>query len=68
VHCWLVGDHLLLLRDFRPYVILFINVCVFITVATVWRQLARKGFWASWDNIHKFFNGNAVKASLVRVL
>jgi hypothetical protein len=47
----LVGDHLLLLRDFRPYVIIFINVCAVITVAMVWRSFAVKGFWALWDNI-----------------
>jgi uncharacterized YccA/Bax inhibitor family protein len=29
--CWLVGDHLML-RDFGPYGIIFINVCVVITV------------------------------------
>jgi hypothetical protein len=32
----LCGDHLLLLRDFWPYVIIFKNVCVVITVAMVW--------------------------------
>jgi uncharacterized YccA/Bax inhibitor family protein len=31
---WLVGDHLLL-RDFGPYGLIFINVCVVITVAMV---------------------------------
>jgi uncharacterized YccA/Bax inhibitor family protein len=30
--CWLVGDNLML-RDFGPYGIIFINVCVVITVA-----------------------------------
>jgi hypothetical protein len=32
--CWLVGEHLLLM-DFRPYGIIFMNVCVVITVAMV---------------------------------
>jgi hypothetical protein len=27
-------------------------VCVFITVAVVWRSFAVKGFWALWDNIY----------------
>jgi hypothetical protein len=31
---WLLGDHLLL-RDFGPYGIIFMNVCVVITVAMV---------------------------------
>jgi hypothetical protein len=30
---WLVGDHLLLLRDSWPYVIICMNVCVVIIVA-----------------------------------
>jgi hypothetical protein len=32
---WLLGDHFLFLRDFGPYVKIFMNVCV-ITVAMVW--------------------------------
>jgi hypothetical protein len=32
--CWLVSKHLLL-SDFRPYVIIFMNVWVVITVAMV---------------------------------
>jgi ABC-type polysaccharide transport system permease subunit len=31
---WLVGDHLLF-RDFRPYAIMFTNVCVVIIVSMV---------------------------------
>jgi hypothetical protein len=30
-----VGHHLLLLRDFGSYVIIFMNVCVVITIAMV---------------------------------
>jgi uncharacterized YccA/Bax inhibitor family protein len=41
---WLVGDHLLL-RNFGPYVIIFMNVCVVITVAMVMllRDFGRHG-------------------------
>jgi hypothetical protein len=39
---WLVGDRLLLLRDFGPYGIIFMNVSVVITVAT----FIFKGLWA----------------------
>jgi hypothetical protein len=46
----LVGHHLLLSRDFGPYVIIFMNVCV-ITDAMVWWSFAVKVFWALWDNI-----------------
>jgi hypothetical protein len=41
---WLVGDHLPL-RDFGPYGIIFINVCVVMTVATV---MLLKDFWPYW--------------------
>jgi hypothetical protein len=38
--CWLLAwffrDNLLLLRDFGPYVIIFMNVYVAITIAIVW--------------------------------
>jgi hypothetical protein len=34
--CWLVSNHLLLLREFGPYVIIFMNVCVVITIVMVW--------------------------------
>jgi hypothetical protein len=48
----LVGcDHFLLLRDFGPHVIMFMNVCLVIIVATVWQPFPTKGFWALWDNI-----------------
>jgi hypothetical protein len=50
MQCWLVGDHLLLLRDFGPHVIIFMNVCV-ITVTLVWLSFAVKGFRALLDNI-----------------
>jgi hypothetical protein len=49
--CWLVGDHLLLLRDLGPNVKIFMNVCVVITITIVCWSFAAKGFWASWDNI-----------------
>jgi hypothetical protein len=49
--CWLVGDHLLLLRAFRLYVIIFMNVCAVITIAVVWLSFAVKGFWALWDAV-----------------
>jgi hypothetical protein len=41
---WLLGDHLLL-RDFYPYVNIFMNVCVVITVAMVmlWRDFGPYG-------------------------
>jgi hypothetical protein len=42
----LVGEHLLL-RDFGPYGIIFMNVCVVITVATV---LLLRGFGPDGDN------------------
>jgi hypothetical protein len=32
--CWFVGHYLLLLRDFGPYVIIFMELCI-ITVAMV---------------------------------
>jgi hypothetical protein len=32
---WLIGDNLLLLRDFGCYVIIFMNVCVVTIVAMV---------------------------------
>jgi uncharacterized YccA/Bax inhibitor family protein len=41
---WFVGHHLLLLRDFGPYVIIFMNVCVVIIVAMVWLSSAVKKF------------------------
>jgi hypothetical protein len=43
--------NLLLLRDFGPYMIIFMNVCVVIAVAMAWRLYAVKDFWALWDNI-----------------
>jgi hypothetical protein len=46
---WVV-DHLLILRDFGPYEIIFMNVCVVITVAMVWWSFVVKGFWALWDS------------------
>jgi hypothetical protein len=48
---WLLGHHLLLLRDFKPYVTIFMNVCVITIVDVVWRSSAVTGFWALWDNI-----------------
>jgi hypothetical protein len=42
---WLVGDHMLLLRGFGLYVI-YMNVCLVITVAVVWGSFAVKGLWA----------------------
>jgi hypothetical protein len=48
---WLVGDEVLLLKDFGLYMIILMNVCVVIAVAMVWRSFAVKGFWALWDNI-----------------
>jgi hypothetical protein len=33
--CWLVGDYYMLLRDFGPYVKIFMNVHVVVTVAMV---------------------------------
>jgi hypothetical protein len=44
--CWLLGDHLLL-RDFRPYGIIFTNVCY-----NRCHDNAVKGFWALWNNIY----------------
>jgi hypothetical protein len=37
--------------NFGPYVKIFMNVCVVITVAVFWCSFAVKGFWALWDNI-----------------
>jgi hypothetical protein len=61
---WLSDHHLLLLKQFGPYVIIFMNVRVVITVAMVWRSFAVKGFWALWDNIITL-HGNAVKGGLL---
>jgi hypothetical protein len=41
---WLDGHHWLLLKDFGPYVIMFMNVRVIIIVAVVWWSFAVKGF------------------------
>jgi hypothetical protein len=40
-----------LLRDFGPYVIMFMNGCAIITVAMILCSFGVKGFWALWDNI-----------------
>jgi hypothetical protein len=60
---WLVGHHLLL-RDFWPYGLIFMNVCFVITVAMVmlqrhfgsyvfclhgWGSFVVKIFWTLWD-------------------
>jgi uncharacterized membrane protein len=42
---------LLLLRDFGSYEIIFMNVCVIITVTTVWLSFAVKGFWALCSSV-----------------
>jgi hypothetical protein len=47
---WLVGDHLLL-RDFAPYGITFMNMCV--CCYNRCRGNAVKGFWALWYNIYE---------------
>jgi hypothetical protein len=47
----LVGHHLLLLRDFGPYAIIYINVCVGITVTVVCWSFAVKGFWAKRKDV-----------------
>jgi hypothetical protein len=44
-----IGHHLLL-RDYGPYMIIFINVCVVTAVATVRRSLAVKGILVLCDN------------------
>jgi hypothetical protein len=49
--CWLVSDDLLLLRNFGPYVITFMNVCVLLPLPRYWRSFAVKELWALWDNI-----------------
>jgi hypothetical protein len=56
----LVGDHLLFLREFGHYVIIFKNVCAAITVAMVRRSFAVKeilGFMGYYNRCHD----NAVK-------
>jgi hypothetical protein len=45
-----VGHHLLV-RDFGPYVIMFTNAFVVVTITVVWLSFAIKGFWTLWDNI-----------------
>jgi hypothetical protein len=44
LEAWLVDDNLLLLTNFGPYGIIFMNVYVAITVAMV---MLLRGFWAS---------------------
>jgi hypothetical protein len=41
---WLVSDHLML-RDFGPYGIIYMNVCCH----NVCHGNSGKGFWALWD-------------------
>lgn len=48
--CLLVGELLMLLRDFGHYDI-FMNVRVIITVVMVWLLYAVKEFWVLLDNI-----------------
>jgi hypothetical protein len=58
---WLTGGHLLL-RNFGPYVTLFMNV----RFTVVGMVMLLKGFWALLDNIYKSvshyncYHGNAV--------
>jgi hypothetical protein len=41
-----------MLRDFGPYGIIFMNVCVVITVAMV--NNAVEEFWALWDSTYDY--------------
>jgi hypothetical protein len=43
---WFVVQHLLLLKDFGPCVMIFINVHVIIMVTVVWISFVAKGFLA----------------------
>jgi hypothetical protein len=47
-----VGYHLLLLREFAPYVIIFMNVSVVITLVMVWYSFIVTGFWGVYGVIH----------------
>jgi hypothetical protein len=58
-----VSDHLLL-RDFGPYLIIFTNVYVILTVAMAWGLFVVKKFWSLCD-LHKTGQFNTVKKGLI---
>jgi hypothetical protein len=67
------GDLLLLLRNFRPYVMIFMCMCVCVCVCVccyhhyhgVWSSFNVKGFCTLWDNIITVGFGSVVKGILL---